>query len=323
MKILIIRLSSIGDIILTTPVLDAIKSRFPDAVIDFLVMDRFKEAISGTPWIDNLILFEKEKHISVTDLVRFSKKLNKNNYDIVIDLHAKIRSIVIAIMLKAKVLRYKKRAWWKSVLVPLRLIKYHVDDTIVVNYFMPLKKIGIHYTGEKLKFYFSKNDLKRVSGFNDFIVMAPGAANYTKQWPKEYFAQLGKILSEKIILIGGKSEYDTFEDIRRIIGDRCENLAGKLSLKESGALISKSKYIITNDSGTFHIARGVSKKAFVIFGPTDPGMFEYDADSILLYDGADCSPCSLHGDKKCPKKHFSCMMALTPERVYKIIIDSV
>jgi ADP-heptose:LPS heptosyltransferase len=323
LKILIIRLSSIGDIILTTPVLEAIKSRFPDSVIDFLVMDQFKEAISGTPWINNLILFEKEKYISVIDLVRFSKKLNKNNYDIVIDLHAKIRSIVIASKLKAKVLRYKKRAWWKSFLVPLRLIKYHVDDTIVRNYFMPLKEIGVHYSGEKLKFYFSKNDLIKVSGFKDFIVIAPGAANHTKQWPKEYFAELGKMLSEKIILIGGKSEYDTFEDIRRIIGGRCENLAGKLSIKESGALISKSKYIVTNDSGPFHIARGVSKKAFVIFGPTDPGMFEYDADSILLYDEANCSPCSLHGDKKCPKKHFSCMMALTPERVYKIIADSV
>jgi ADP-heptose:LPS heptosyltransferase len=150
--------------------------------------------------------------------------------------------------------------------------------------------------------------------------MAPGAANATKAWPGEYFSRLGRMIGGNIILIGGRDEYDSFETIRTTIGDTCRNLAGKLSLKESGALISKSSYVITNDSGPFHIARGVGKKVFVIFGPTDPGMFEYDRRSILLYEKKDCAPCTLHGDKQCPRKHFACMRDLTPEKVYKKII---
>lgn len=323
MKILVIRLSSIGDIILTTPVLEAIKDKYPDAILDFLVMDKFREAISGNRHIDNLIVFEKEEFRGISGIIKFSKKLNENHYDIILDLHSKIRTILFSRFINGKVLRYKKRSWWKAPLVYIRWIRYKVDDTIVKNYFRPLSKLGIFYTNEKVEFDFKKEAFAKVKDFHNYIVMAPGAANNTKKWPKEYFSELGKRLGGQIVLIGGKDDFDDFEFIKNEVGDKCVNLAGKLNLKESGALIARSRYVVTNDSGPFHIARGVSKKAFVIFGPTDPGMFEYDADSILLYDGADCSPCSLHGNKKCPKKHFSCMMALTPERVYKIIIDSV
>jgi len=316
-------LSSIGDIILTTPVLEAIKDKYPDAILDFLVMDKFREAISGNRHIDNLIVFEKEEFRGISGIIKFSKKLNENHYDIILDLHSKIRTILFSRFINGKVLRYKKRSWWKAPLVYIRWIRYKVDDTIVKNYFRPLSKLGIFYTNEKVEFDFKKEAFAKVKDFHNYIVMAPGAANNTKKWPKEYFSELGKRLGGQIVLIGGKDDFDDFEFIKNEVGDKCVNLAGKLNLKESGALIARSRYVVTNDSGPFHIARGVSKKAFVIFGPTDPGMFEYDADSILLYDGADCSPCSLHGNKKCPKKHFSCMMALTPERVYKIIIDSV
>jgi ADP-heptose:LPS heptosyltransferase len=153
--------------------------------------------------------------------------------------------------------------------------------------------------------------------------MAPGAANYTKKWPKEYFSEFGKRLRGQIVLIGGKDDFNDFEFIKNKVGDKCVNLAGKLNLKESGVLIARSRYVVTNDSGPFHIARGVGKKVFVIFGPTDPGMFEYDKKSILLYENTECSPCSLHGDKKCPKGHFKCMKDLTPEKVYKLVKEYV
>ena len=319
LKILVIRLSSIGDIILTTPVLEAIKNKYLNATLDFLVMDKFKDAISGNRYIDNLIVFEKEKFKGISGIIKFSKKLNENHYNIILDLHSKIRTILFSRFINGKVLRYKKRSWWKAPLVHIRWIRYKVDDTIVKNYFRPLSKLGIFYTNEKLKFDFKIKDIESVKNLNDFIVMAPGAANYTKKWPKEYFSELGKRLRGQIVLIGGKDDFDDFEFIKNEVGDKCVNLAGKLNLKESGALISKSKYVITNDSGPFHIARGVGTKVFVIFGPTDPGMFEYDEDSILLFEGVKCSPCSLHGDKKCPKGHFKCMNDLTPERVYAIV----
>ena len=319
LHILIIRFSSIGDIILTTPVLAALKRKFPDAVIHFLTMDSYKAAISGNPDIDKLLLFDKNKWDGIFGIYKFSQTLRHTSYDLIIDLHSKIRSRLISLFISGKVLRYRKRALWKSILVPLGMVRYHVDNTIVRNYFKPLKKINVYFTDETLTFNYDPKDQDKLGQYKTAVVMAPGAANNTKQWPAQHFARLGKMLKENIVLIGGKNDYAKCEEIRQIIGSLCVNLAGKLSLKESGALISLSKYVVSNDSGPFHMARGTAKKAFVIFGPTDPGMFSYNDNSILIYAGVPCSPCSLHGDKVCPKGHFDCMALLTPEKVFKIV----
>ena len=111
----------------------------------------------------------------------------------------------------------------------------------------------------------------------------------------------------------------TCDKIEKISENSVINLAGKLSLKETGALLSQTRFLLTNDSGPFHIARGVGCKTFVIFGPTSPGMFDFGENDILVYNKIDCSPCSLHGDKVCPKKHFKCMKELSYEKVFKII----
>jgi len=323
-KILVIRFSSIGDIVLTTPILTAIKKKYPKAEIDFVTLKRFKDAISGNKNIDNLILFDKEKYKGIIGIYKFSKEIKLNNYDVIIDLHSKIRSKMLSKFIGVKTYRYKKRSWWKTFLVKMRLIKYSVDDTIVNNYFGAVKKgLGIIKNSEKIEFNFTKKDLEKVEKYKNSIVFAPGASKETKKWPKENFGELGKLLLEKnekkIILIGSKKEYEELEVIKKIAGDNVINLAGELTLKESGALMSQAEFVLTNDSGPFHIARGVGSKVFVIFGPTDPNMFAYDERSVLLYENVNCSPCSLHGDEECPKKHFDCMRKLTAKKVYNII----
>ena len=321
MKILVIRMSSFGDVILTTPVLTQLREKYPNAVIDFIVLDKFKEAIRGNKNIDNLIIFEKDKYKGLSGIYKFSKKLG--DYDLIIDLHAKMRSLMISKLVKGRVLRYKKRALWKSLLVKWKLIKYSVDHTIVKSYFKPLESLGLKYRGEELGFDFEAKDLEKVKEYEEFVVFAPGASKETKKWTKENFSKLGKLINDKfnkkIILIGGKNEWEELEEIRKNSGEFCINLGGKLSLKESGALLSKADFVVTNDSGPFHMARGVKTRSFVVFGPTDPNMFEYDNNSILLFGNEPCSPCSLHGDKICPKGHFNCMKNLTAEKVFEII----
>lgn len=327
MKILIIRLSSFGDIILTTPVIEELKKKYPKAKIDFVVLDKFKEAIKGNKHINKLIIFEKERYLGAKGIKEFTKTIKGNNYELVIDLHSKIRSKLISRYLKVKTYRYNKRVWWKSLLVKMKLIKYTVDDTIVKNYFGAVKDLEVFYKGENLSFNFEKKDLERVKEYRDFVVFAPGASKNTKKWTVDNFGRLANLinfnLEKKIILIGGKNEFDELEKIRRVSADVCINLAGKLSLKESGALISKADFVVTNDSGPFHIARGVKTKAFVIFGPTDPKMFSYNENSILLCANESCSPCSLHGDEICPKKHFNCMKNLKADKVFEIIKENI
>lgn len=314
-------MSSFGDVILTTPVLSQLKEKYPGAQIDFIVLDKFKEAIRGNGDIHNLIIFEKKKYKGVLGIYKFSKTLGE--YDLIIDLHAKIRSILISNFIGGKVLRYKKRALWKSLFVKWKLMRYKAPQTIVKSYFKPLAELGLVYRGEELRFDFEEKDKEAVKEYGNFIVFAPGASKETKKWTKDNFSKLGILLNEEykknVILIGGKNEWEDLEEIRKNAGEFCINLAGKLSLKESGALLSKASFVVTNDSGPFHMARGVKTLSFVIFGPTDPNMFEYDENSILLFAKEPCSPCSLHGDKVCPKGHFNCMKNLKPEMVFEII----
>jgi len=302
MRILIIRLSSIGDVILTTPILKKLKEKNKNLKIDFIVLDKFKDAIDGNPNIDNLIVFKKDTDDGIKNIIRFSKILKENNYDYVFDLHSKIRSRLITFFLGVKTFRYIKRSLYKTILVKLGLIKY---------------------SGEDLEFNFSKKDEKKVESYKDYVVFAPGASKNTKKWTIEGFGELAKLVSERynteIILIGSAKEKDECEKINKISGNLCINLAGELNLKESGALLSKAKFLVTNDSGPFHIGRGVKTKSYVIFGTTDPNMFEYDKLGVLIYGNEPCSPCSLHGDKKCPKGHFNCMKNISAEDIMKKI----
>lgn len=323
MRVLVIRLSSIGDIVLTTPVLKEFKRKYPDAIIDFVVLKNFKDSIEGSKYVDNLILFDKKKYRGIKGIIAFVKTIKENNYDYIFDLHSKLRSIGISKFLGVKTYRYKKRALWKTILVKAKLIKYRADSTIIKNYFGALKSFEIDYKGEDLEFVYSKKDLKKVENHNDFVAFAPGASKNTKKWTVEGFGNLAKIIAEKqkkkIVLIGSGGDKEICRKINDISGNLCIDLSGELTLKESGALLSRADYLVTNDSGPFHIARGVKTKSFVIFGPTDPNMFEYDDLGILVYGEEPCSPCSLHGDKECPKGHFNCMKNLSAEKLYKII----
>lgn len=326
MKILVIRLSSIGDIILTTPVLKAFKEKYPEAVIDFLVLDKFKDSIEGVPFVDNVILFNKERNDGLRNMEKFGKELKKNGYDYIFDLHSKIRSKVISKNIGVKTFTYRKRSWWKTLLVKMKLIKYKVDNTIVKNYFGAFKDFDLEYEGEDIYFAFSEKD-EIYKEYEGLPVMAPGASKNTKKWTKEGFGELANLIYEKsgkkTVLIGGKEDIELCSEIDKMSGGHTINMAGKLSLKQSGALLSKALFLVTNDSGPFHIARGVKCKTFVIFGPTSPKMFDFGSNTILIDKNIKCSPCSLHGDKECPKGHFDCMKQITGKEVFDTIENSV
>ena len=206
MKILIIRFSSFGDVVLTTPVIRAIKEKYPEAVIDFIVYNTFSEAISLNPEIRNLVIFEKKKSKDRNYIKDIVNKLKIENYDYVIDLHSKFLSRIIGKSLENKntqYCRYKKRKWWKTILVKAKLITYNADCTIVESYFTALKKLGISFSdkniknglGDNLEFYIDKKiEEEFVKKYNlkdeSYFVLAPGASKFTKKWP--YYDELAK-----------------------------------------------------------------------------------------------------------------------------------
>lgn len=332
MKILIIRFSSFGDIVLTSPVIRKIKDKYPEAVIDFLVYTSFSEAISLNPNIRNLILFDRKKSKDRKYIGKIIEELKTENYDYVIDLHSKLLSRIIGKKLKSKkteYYRYKKRKWWKTLLVKAKLINYKADCTIVESYFTSLKKLGIHFDdapnklgkGDNLEFYIDENQEKCLVEKYDlmsekYIVLSPGASKFTKKWP--FYNELAKKIVEreniKIFITGGEEDYNSVEENDRII-----NLCGKISFKESGIIMKYAEISVVNDSGPFHISRALKTKTFVFFGPTDPNLFSFENTTFLIKN-PHCMPHSLYGDNKFPKKYEKCMSDISVEEVYDKII---
>ena len=305
MKILIIRFSSFGDIILTTPVIKKIKEKYPEAIIDFIVYDVFSEAISLNPHIRNVIIFEKKKSKDKEYIKKIINELKSESYDYVIDLHSKFLSRIIGKSLEnsnTQYFRYKKRKWWKTLLVKAKLITYSADCTIVESYFTALKKLDI---------CFDNNDRKFGKG-DKYFVLAPGASKFTKKWP--FYNELAKKIMEnmnvRLFIIGGKEDYKLVEESEKIT-----NLCGKISFKESAIILKYAEIAIVNDSGPFHISRALKTKTFVFFGPTDPNLFSFE-DTTFLIKNPDCPAHSLYGDDKFPKRYEKCMSDISVDEVY-------
>ncbi len=333
MKILIIRFSSFGDVVLTTPVIRSIKEKYPHAEIDFIVYGTFSEAISLNPDINELIIFDRKKSKDRDYIKEVVKLLKSKEYDYVIDLHSKILSRVIGKSLenrKTKYFRYKKRKWWKTLFVKAKLITYNADCTIVESYFTALKNLGISFTednlkagkGDGLEFYINEEEekefLEKYKLKNiEYIVLAPGASKFTKKWP--FYNELAHMIIEntdnKIFIIGGEEDYASVKGDRE---GRIINLCGKISFKESGIILKYARMAVVNDSGPFHISRALKTKTFVFFGPTDPKLFSFENTTFLIRN-PECPPHSLYGDDKFIKKYENCMKGITLESVFEKI----
>ena len=330
MKILIERFSSFGDVVLTTPIIKAIKEKYPEAIIDFIVYDIFSEGILNHPEIRNVVIFEKKNSKNKKYINSMVERLSQEKYDFIIDLHSKFLSIIIGKKLSnknTKYLRYKKRKWWKTLLVKAKLIPYNVDCTIVESYFTALSKMGINFDekyikqglGDNLEFYIDKKvEQEIVQKYNlknrKYLVLAPGDSKFTKKWP--YYNELAqKILKNSdfdIFVVGGKEDFEKVEEDKE---KRIINLCGKINFKESGVILKYSKLAVTNDSGPFHIARAVKAKTYVFFGPTDPKLFAFEDKTYLFYNEK-CRPYSLYGEDKFPKKYSDCMTGISVKTVF-------
>lgn len=338
LKILIIRFSSFGDVLLTTPILDALKDKYPNSKIDFIVYDTFSEAITLNPNINETIIFKKKNSKNKKYIYEIIDSLKEKKYDYVIDLHSKYLSYFIGKSLSnknTKYLKYKKRKWWKTILVKAKLINYNADCTIVESYFTGLKQLNIKFNqenikkglGDNLSFYYESAEEKILVEKYDllnkkYVVLAPGASKFTKKWP--HYDKLSiKILENTdfhIFVIGGKEDFSTISENTNY-PNRLINLCGKISFKESGIILKHAFLSIVNDSGPFHISRALKTKTYVFFGPTDPKLFSFEKDTHLFYN-KNCKPHSLYGDNKFPKKYKDCMSGISVEEVFNTIFNT-
>ena len=312
-KILVIRFSSIGDIVLTSPVLRCLKQQIPDVEIHFLTKKAFEETIEFNPNINRKIFLDDR-------LSKTIKELRKEKYNLIIDLHKSIRSRIITSALRIKTISFDKLNYEKWLMVKFKkntLPAKHIVD----RYFDTLKKINIYNDNKGLDF-FTGYLHEPVLPFKNYIGFIIGAKHNTKKMPAEKITEIIKKLNRNVILIGGNEDAEAGEAIRSVLPQKVFNACGRYSLIQSALVVKNADVILTHDTGLMHIAAAYKKKIISIWGNTIPefGMYPYTPESqsnsfISEVKNLYCRPCSKLGFTDCPEKHFRCMYDQDVEKI--------
>jgi heptosyltransferase-2 len=304
-KILIIRLSSFGDIILTFPLIKHIKELFPESRIDYITKDEYIQLVSANKDIDAFFTFGKN---SIKDL---RKIIKSRNYELIIDLHNNIRSIFLRLFQNAKIVRYKKRNLKKFLLVLFKINLFKEIIPVYNKYILAVAKI---FTEIKTNYVTADFNIAQTAE-SGYILMCPTSKHFTKTYPKEKFRDIAiKNQNQTFYLVSGNSQNE--REICGFIADgnlNVKNLSGETDFNKLMSLIKNSKFVICNDSGILHLSESIGKKVIAIFGSTvrEFGFYPQLKESVIIENqNLDCRPCSRAGLESCPKGHFKCMNEL-------------
>ena len=327
-KFLIIRFSSIGDIVLASPVLRCLKKQLPDAEVHFLSKLSFKMVTASNPYVDKFFYFDK-------DLKNLIDLLKQENYDYVIDLHNNIRSNTIKRALKKTAYTINKLSVQKFLLTKLK-INIMPGVHITQRSLQTLAALGVKDDGLGLDYFIPPEDVVKESEIPTlhlfgFIAVVIGASYNTKKLPLHKLQELCKKIEYPIILIGGKEDRQTGDAVASIDPVKIYNACGKFNLNESADLVRKSKLVISHDTGFQYIACAFYKQVIAIWGGTSPKLdvepyYGYRFmqqqtkpvyQNICLNLG--CQPCSRYGTDKCPLGHFNCMEKMDVNYIVNVV----
>ena len=308
-KFLILRFSSIGDIVLTTPVVRCLKKQMPEAEIHYFTKSKFEFILSDNPYIDKVWLLEKSNAGELLAL------LKKEKFDYIIDLHRNIRTLRIKWTLGVPAFSFEKLNVQKWLMTQFK-VNYLPAVHIVDRCLDTIKTFNIQNDGEGLDYFIPYKDQVELDWLPEthrksYVAYAIGGQHFTKKMPAPRMIELCRKINHPVILLGGPEDFEAGEAIRRALGDGLAfNACGKYNFNQSASLIQKALIVFSHDTGLMHVAAAFRKKVYSIWGNTIPefGMYPYrTAFEKLEVKGLDCRPCSKIGYKECPKKHFKCM----------------
>ncbi len=312
MKVLIVRFSSIGDIVLTTPVIRAVAQQ-TDLEVHFLTKARFASVLNHNPYIIKIYTIEN-------DLNEVLTHLKKEQYSYLIDLHKNLRSFRLRWALGIPAYDFPKNNMEKWLLVHFKVNKLP-ESHIVDRYFRAVTGLGVKNDEKGLDYFLGPEDQVDVPDFfkkDSYLVFVLGAAHFTKQIPVPLFKKIISKLTEPILLIGGPDQREAGENIAGSFPNQVKNYAGQLTIGQSAFLLSNARAVLTPDTGMMHIVAAFSRPAVVIWGNTTPvlGMYPYQTDhENMEVEHLPCRPCDKIGKKQCPKGHFKCMNAQSAENI--------
>ncbi len=326
---MIIRFSSMGDIVLTTPVVRALKLQMTDVEIHYCTKSSYKFLLDSNIYIDQIHTLDKS-------LITLLRKLRKEKFDLLIDLHHNLRTMFLKSLLGVRAHSFPKLNLQKWLLVKLkinRLPNIHIVD----RYMSTVASLDVKKDGQGLDYFIPEKDQVENSWLpethrNGYIVYALGGTFATKKLPTTRMIELCDKINKPIILLGGKED----QKIGNVITEFFEKTAksepneetlielnkkatifngcGKFNVNQSASIIKNAQAVFTHDTGMMHIAAAFRKKIYSIWGSTIPefGMYPYKTSFVIFENkNIKCRPCSKIGFRHCPKGHFKCMNDLT------------
>lgn len=308
-KILIVRFSSIGDIVLTSPVIRCVKQQIPGVQVHFVTKAVFKDTLVHNPYLTKIHTFQK-------DVKEIYSELKSENFDVLIDLHKNLRSTRLKTYLGVKSYSFDKLNLQKFLAVRLKMKSALPDKHIVDRYLETVAPLGVKPDGNGLDYFLSPKDGVDVKGLylkngEAFTAIVAGGSYFTKQIPLNKLAEICKQIKSPVILLGGATDRQVGDELKKQFPGVI-NLCGALPLNQSASVIQQASLVVSSDTGLMHVAAAFNKPIISLWGNTIPefGMSPYlpnPKNQILEVKSLPCRPCSKLGYNKCPRGHFKCM----------------
>ncbi len=319
-----------GDVVLTEPVTAILREAYPHASIGFAVKRAYVDVVASNPSITRLHVLDDG---STRGLQALCREVRPFRYDTVIDLHRNARSATLGRCTGAsRSLRYRKRELRDALRVRLLRKPFRASKRLVERYIEALGPLSIDAPYRRPRFHLSDIDRAWADGYlrakgierGSFATMVPGSVWATKRWPGERYADLATRVASQlglpVLVLGSPAESDLSAGIADQGGSGVVAAAGDTTLGRMAALIAAARIYVGNDSGPTHIAMALDVPSVALFGPTDPGQFDFEGHR-LLYADLPCSACSFFGGERCRLTHWNCMTSIAVDEAFGAVRD--
>jgi lipopolysaccharide heptosyltransferase II len=324
-NVLVVRFSSIGDILLTTPLLRAIRHTHPGGHITVVTKRAYLPLLSHNPHVHRVIGLAPDR--SLTGL---AAELRGDKYTDLLDLHNSLRSRALRILVPGRWRSYPKHRMARALLLLAKRNRYRDRRPVPERYFSAARHLQVVPDGRPPEFFIGPEATEEATGWlrsagldsaSSIVAVAPGAAHATKRWPIEHWrALIGRILQDghSVVIVGGPDDVAVARQLAGIAPGRLASAAGSCGLQGTGAILQRARALVSGDTGVMHMASGVGTPVAALFGPTVEafGFFPYTKLAGVVELPLPCRPCSTQGGPRCPLGHHRCMVDMEPSAVY-------
>jgi heptosyltransferase-2 len=333
-RLLIIQTAFLGDVILSTPLIKALRELFPDSFISFLLIPETKKLLENNPYLNEIIVYDKRSKKGLIHFFRMVSKIRKRKFDLAVIPHRSFRTALLSYLSRI----HKRIGFDNSAgsFLFTEKVNYLANIHEIERNLSLLSDFDYHPRNVNPELFPSSDDFSYARKLlNDaniredekIVGIAPGSVWATKRWLPERFAEVADLLQQKagvkVVFLGSAEDRNLCQQIVDQMKSPSVILASKTDILQSAAIISLCKVIVSNDSAPVHITSAMKRPVVAIFGSTIPefGFAPNGGDHLIIQKKMECRPCGIHGRQKCPKKHFECMNEITTEEVYKAIVS--